>query len=71
MPGSAKDVCTYSVQQDAAPGCALAREQVRKLQGQDDSLLQRLFRALEAAHIAPPHVGLFLDNGAWMITPVS
>lgn len=35
------------VQQDAAPGLALAGEELRELDGQDDRLLQRFLGVLE------------------------
>lgn len=63
---------TYSIQQDALPGAALASEQLWEPCWQDDSLLQRVLGALQASDIVPLYVGAVSDNGvcAWRKRPV-
>ncbi len=51
-----------SVEKNAAPWLALAGEQMRELDGQDDGLFERLFGVLEARHVAPFHVRFLHHN---------
>jgi hypothetical protein len=48
----------WPIEQDASPRRALAREQMGKLDGQDDGLLQRLLGHLEPRDVVPADVGL-------------
>src|SRR6266702_1143573 len=48
----------WSIKQNASPRRALAREQMRKLDWQDDCLLQRLFGDLEPRAVVPANVRL-------------
>ena len=53
-----------AVQQYALPGLPLPLEQVRKLDGQQYGLLQRLLGTFETSNIVPFDVGPVLQNGA-------
>src|SRR6478609_7188078 len=51
-----------TVQQDTLPRLSLALEQTGELDGENNSLLQRLLRTLKTSDILPPHVGPLLEN---------
>ena len=50
------------VEQDARPRLALAREELRELDGQDDGLFQGVFRRVEARDVGPLDVRPLCQN---------
>ena len=54
----------YAVEQDALPGLAVADEELRELERQDDGLLERLLGVLQAGHVVPLDVRLLAHDGA-------
>lgn len=59
---------THPKQQDALPCDTFAREQMRKLDRENDSFLQRFFGAFKTRHIGPFDVRLLEDNCAFELS---
>lgn len=55
-----------AVQEDALPGRALAGEEMRELDGQDDGLAQGLFGRFEPGDVRPLDVGRLGEDRAWL-----
>lgn len=53
-----------SVEQDTPPWRPLASKELRKLDGQDDCLLERFLGLGETGHIVPLDIGRFRQDGA-------
>jgi hypothetical protein len=56
---------THSKQQNAFPRNTFTRKQMRKLDRQDDSLLQGFLGSFQTSNIGPLHFRLFNDNCAF------